>query len=481
MSTIRARSMQRILRIAVCALAGLALLAWLVVVGLRCTHPFELEWQEGGMLQEVQRVLAGRPLYAEPALDAIAFPYPPLFVWLGALAAKLCGASLFALRLVSIASSIGCFVFLFRIGARRGGSRAAGLYAAGLFAGCYGFAGAWLDVARVDALSLVLTLAALDLVDARRGVGAALGSGLLFAAAFLAKQTALAPAVCVLGVLAWRERRAALAFALALGVPLVASTWWLDAASGGWYRWYVFELLRGAPLSGEMAWRFWVETLLALSPALVLAWARRRTIEYGPTPIVPAAALGLWLSAWIARAHVGGWDNTLLPACLAAALLFGPALERTLALEARSAALGALLVVLQVLLVARNVRIPGATDRAAGEALVARLRAVEGEVWMPDHGYLAERAGKRPSAHAMGILDLLRGSDRGAAQRFVDALRAALASPRWSVLVLDQDWSADLPELAREWRGTPIPWPDADTFFPATGDRRRPAYWYVRR
>ncbi len=473
--------MHRILRIAVCALAGLALLGWLVLVGLRCTHPFELEWQEGGMLQEVQRLLAGRPLYAEPALDAIAFPYPPLFPWVGALAVKALGPSFLALRLVSIASSIGCFVLLFRIGARRGGSRAAGLYAAGLFAGCYGFAGAWLDVARVDALSLVLTLAALDLLDARRGVRAAVGGGLLFAAAFLAKQTALVPAGCVFLALAWRERRAALAFALALGVPLVASTWWLDAASDGWYRWYVFDLLRGAPLSGEMAWRFWVETLVCLAPALVLAWARRRSVDYGPVFVLPAACAGLWLASWISRAHVGGFDNTLLQACLAAALLVGPALERTLALAARSAALGALLVLLQALVIARTVRIPSAADRAAGEELVAKLRAVDGEVWMPDHGYLAERAGKQGSGHAMGILDLLQGSDRATAQRFVSALHAALAGKRWAVIVLDQDWSTDLPELAQNYRRTTLGYPDPDTFVPASGDRRRPTDWYVRR
>ena len=53
--------------------AALAVVWLAVVFGLRSGHPFALEWQEGGMLEHVDRVLDGEPLYAAPSVDHIAF------------------------------------------------------------------------------------------------------------------------------------------------------------------------------------------------------------------------------------------------------------------------------------------------------------------------------------------------------------------------------------------------------------------------
>jgi len=191
-------------------LAGLCALALLVYLGLalmRCAHPFELEWQEGGVLQEVGRVRAGEALYAAPSLEYMAFPYTPLFVWLGAASCKLFGEGLPALRFVSLVSSVLCLVLIYRCAARHGGGPLAGWFAAGLYAASYRFCGAWFDVARVDSLFLLLVLGALEVLEQSPGlVGAALG-GVLFFVAFLAKQTALVPAACVWLAYAGRERR----------------------------------------------------------------------------------------------------------------------------------------------------------------------------------------------------------------------------------------------------------------------------------
>ena len=479
--------MARRLRIFFAGLSVLALLLYVALALMRCVHPFELEWQEGGVLQEVSRVAAGQRLYEQPSLEFMAFPYTPLFVWLGALSAKVFGSGFLALRLVSILSSAACFVLLYRLGARHGGSRFAGVFAMGLYAASYRVCGAWFDVARVDSLFLALVLGALEALEVGpRLLGATVG-GLLFCAAFLAKQSALVPAVCVGLALLSRERRAALVFALALALPLLASTLYGNALSDGWYRWYVFDLLRGHPMGN---WGdFWLHDVPRFAPVVglvLLAWLRAPRVASAAekrAPVLPSALAGLVFAAWISRAHVGGYDNTLMPACAAAALVFGPALARTLATGGLVTAGAALLALGQFWFVRYDPRaqLPSAADVEAGETLVARLRAVEGEVWIPDHGYLAELAGKRALAHGMTLVDLLNSSERAVAQRVMDELQRALEEKRFAVIVLDQDWSGDLPLLSRNYAREERTYADPQTFVPVTGAERRPRYWYARR
>jgi hypothetical protein len=199
--------------------------------------------------------------------------------------------------------------------------------------------------------------------------------------------------------------------------------------------------------------------------------------------VLPFALAGFVLAAWISRAHVGGYDNTLIPACAAAALLFGPALQRGLE-AARPIALGAAALALgqfELLRYDPRAQLPTADDLVAGEALVDDLRAVEGELWIPDHGYLAERAGKQALAHGMTLIDLLQSSDAATAQRVFGEITQALETKRFAAIVLDQDWDADLPLLARNYARREIPYVEPRTFLPVTGDPRRPRYWYARR
>ena len=119
--------MDRSLLRALATFAVLAILGWLFVALSRVGHPFELEWQEGGMLAHVERLRAGLPLYAEPSLEFAAFPYPPLFHWVGAASAGVFGTGFSALRVVSILATVCTLVLLAVHGTRDGGHRLAGL------------------------------------------------------------------------------------------------------------------------------------------------------------------------------------------------------------------------------------------------------------------------------------------------------------------------------------------------------------------
>src|SRR5262245_34590975 len=72
-------TLERIL-LALGILASFAAFALFVrVVAGRLTHPYDIEWMEGGMLTHSLRLLEGRPIYAAPSADFISYVYQPLY------------------------------------------------------------------------------------------------------------------------------------------------------------------------------------------------------------------------------------------------------------------------------------------------------------------------------------------------------------------------------------------------------------------
>ncbi len=137
---------------------------YLFVALRRIGYPFELEWLEGGEVEIVNRVVHGQGIYVAPSLHYVPYPYPPLFIWISAVFAKVLGVGFLAPRLVSFLASLGVLALLFHIVRRETGDAVAGLVAAGLFAATYQASGAYFDLARVDSLFLALLLAAIALV-----------------------------------------------------------------------------------------------------------------------------------------------------------------------------------------------------------------------------------------------------------------------------------------------------------------------------
>ena len=247
--------MTRAVRLAVSlagALAGLVAIGAVVFVAVsRLGYPFAVEQLEGNSLVEVHRILSGQPLYQAPAVGYVPDGYPPLYFALSAAVARVAGQSYLPLRLVSLFAALACFALLARLVQRETGSLAAGVAAAGVFAATYFATGDWFDVGRVDSLFLALSLAGLYAVRRMRGLPGAVGAGLLLAAAALTKQTALAEGAAVLAVLLFTgapsrrrlARVAALTWASAVGLATLV----LGLTSGGWYIYYVFQLMWLAP------------------------------------------------------------------------------------------------------------------------------------------------------------------------------------------------------------------------------------------
>jgi len=465
--------------------------AFVAVAVLRLTYPFELEWMEGESLAHLDRVLHGLPLYAKPSLEFTPFIYPPLYFTVVAWVARVIGPGLSALRLVSLAASLGTLALVYAYVRSASTRRGPAVLAACLFAAAYRQGGAWLDLGRVDALFLCLMAA--GAVAARRPgrawlAGAA--AGVLFALAALTKQSALfiaAPVAAALLVADWRRGVAFVAaFAALFGGAVLA----LDRASGGWFRFYVFDLPRDHPIIGQLLRGFWIQDLmgpLGIAVALGAAhfFAAPARPRWRALVLDGVLCAALVLTGYATRVRVGSFINVVLPAYLGVSLLFGLGLatlasRRGTGADARRAeAFVALLVVAQLALLAYKPwqQLPSAADRAAGEQIVESLRRVSGDVWVPRHPYLAAMAGKPWVAHELALQDVLRPVDTPAARELREEIVAAARARRFALVVLDDEtWVHDIIRPTYRHAAEMFAANETQLFWPKTGFVTRPDF-----
>ncbi len=484
-----ARAARSPLRTWLLALALLYPVLYVAIAVMRMSFPFELEWIEGMVLVEVQRLLAGQPLYVAPSLDYVPLNYAPLYFWVSAAAAQLFGADFFALRLVSFLSSLGCFRLVFVLVRRETGDRVAALLAVCLFAACYRIGGAWYDVARADSLYLMLLLAAVEALRRFAGGRAAFAAGVLLGLAFLAKQSALAVAAPLLLYMGFRERTRLLPFAGGFLVTGGGGWAWLHAASQGWFTYYAFQVaashrprldLLVSFLTQDLVGKLSIAMLIAAIPFVLPAPGPERAKGRG---LLAAAMGGMVASAWAVRGFPGGYDNVLVPAHAAIGVRFGIGFGELSPRAARAQAGAAiarfatLAVMIQFLALAYDPRrqLPTAEDRAAGERLLQGLRETSGPVLIPCHSYLAARAGKPIQLHEMPFMDVVKGGTGPVETRLLEELRQAMREKRWALLVLDsRDWLEEEARPHYEIRGQVSAGPEV--LWPVTGMRTRPVF-----
>ena len=466
----------------------LGLGAWFVLVYValalvRLRYPFELEWMEGAVVDQVRHVADGHKLYVAPSIGFIPFQYPPLYFYAGALLTKIMGVGFLPLRLLSFLSSLGCFGVLFAMGRRETGNAKAGFLAAALFAACFRADGAWYDLARIDSLCLLLVLVGAYLVRflaTRRG---AMAAGVVLALAFLTKQSALLIALPLLAYLiavSWREGLAAGAAFAAVGG---GATLLLNQLHHGWYVYYVFlmpaRMQRIDPVSVDF-WGHDILVPLAIAAAMslgVLITAIRRA-PGARAWFYPALALGMIGSAWLSMLHAGAYDNNLIPAYAVISLLFGLASADPAARDLTPA-----LCVVQLLVLFYDPRpqLPAPGSRAAGRHLVGVIETIPGDVLLPQHGYLAALAGKPAFAHSMAVYDVMRAGDPADAARLAAEFHQALAGHRFGAVIVDKldPWFGD--DLEREYRRGDRAVADPGALWPITGRHTRPEWVYLPR
>jgi hypothetical protein len=405
-------------------LAGVYLLVFALLAALRSTYPYELEWIEGAMLDEMRWILQGRPLYAPPDLSFIPFAYNPLYFYLSAALMKIFGIGFFAPRLISILSTLGCFLLLYLIVFQDTRRRAAGFLAAGLYAACYRFAGAWMDLAKTDSLFLFLILLGFFIIRDTRSLWRLTAGAALFLLAYYTKQSALP---VILGVAAGslvQTRGRTWPLWLAVAGLGIAVFWGLEQVSGGWYSFYTVSLFSYHE-KVKSIWGFWAGFLPPMWPALLLsavypllAFRTRREGELPPNFWLNLGFAGaLLLASWSVFLKIWTYANGYLPACLGLALLSGLALGRVMALAdpgegsrfkwIKAAALSLCLLQFLFLAYLPWQQLPTTADREAAKAFVRKVAKLPGEVLVFSHGHYNYLASNTTYLNSVPLGDIL--------------------------------------------------------------------------
>ncbi|WP_437281157.1 glycosyltransferase family 39 protein [Sorangium sp. So ce375] len=511
------------LRVLVALAAAGAIGTYLVLGIIHLRFPFEIEWMEGGMVDEVRRVLEGQKLYVKPTVEFVPFLYAPLYLYVVAAFSKVFGVGFFSARLTSYLASIAATALVARFVHRETGRKLAALLAAGVYAGGYHLSAGFYDIARVDSLFVLLLLAALYVLRFRRSLGSAVGAAALFTLALLTKQSASVIFVPVAAHALLSQRRRGLVFAATGAAMMVGSVAVLDRIHDGWFWYFVFWLPRQHPWVPRMWVDFWLDDLMRpLSVSCLLAifyvMVDRRVLSHHaaepgalegapsasalppPSPGAVAgvslndaryfylfAAAGMLAASWAGRLHSGGWPNVIMPGFAIVAILFGLGIQTALDAAAGLSAPRRHRVEAFLLMVAAvqfaclaykpSRYVPLSKDVKAGEQLLSKIRAIEGDVFVPAHGHLATLAGKRPYAHEMAVWDIL-GIGGGPAGADLRAdIEKAIASKRFGAIVSDTDFFKK--EIQRAYREDSKIFSDNKVFWPVTGFRVRPERIYV--
>lgn len=492
----------------VVVLSGAAIACYVSVALARIGSPVGLEWMEGGISLHVQRVLSGHSVYGPPSVAFTPYLYTPLFYYVGAAFRAVLGAGLWPLRLVSLLSSLALFGAAAKLAWVETRSRWAAVAGAGLVAAFFAASGSWLDIARVDTLCLALVCWSLVTVRvSRRPLGAAAGA-VIAVAAVMTKQIALLPALAVLPYL-WRTNRRSLwAYGATFGVGLAVTTAVLQLTSRGWFLFYAVRVpLHHELVPGEIT-RFWTADMgtrlwpVAVALALGAGLRRGSSRPSRPIRVRPAAARtvdwwfigpvagALVLGAYASRLHSGGWDNVLLPAYIAAAIVAAvllPRLQSTVELHPavpglRMAAALPVATLFAVLAYNPLTRVPAPSASTTTAALVQQLRGLSGPVYLPGDPALLAAAGLPTTAQTAAVEDVLR-ADVGSTAHDLRAELDGLVRQRYFralVVESERDLTVLPPDVCRYYApvGTVPGWRN---LLPVTGTSTAPkTLWMAR-
>ncbi len=381
--------------------------------------PYPIEYGEGVMVNWAQRLRRGMQLYpsmAETDIPWLHNPYGPLWFWVAAPLSGFSEGSFTAGRMISLAGYVFSLACLYRL-CRYDLSRVGAACVTMLFAATP-LTWRYAAMARVDMTALAASLASLVLIEKgmHRERGCSFGdnsvsgeafpaywflAGVASSLAILFKPIFVAAALTGLVACAGRRRSRAVAFALGLGLPILATAVWVAATGqealpdhfGAMNRigfslthmvriilmgamrhpFAFFALLFGLFAVKQKTARWWFAlftTLLLISTAKIGADA-----HYFIGPL----AAGVIMAAPLSARALRGEHAPILIWCLAAQLaLYLPVAPRPVF----TATYG------QEVPAYHSALTPGKSDEVIGRALSGEIAVADGPVLADDPGYV---------------------------------------------------------------------------------------------
>ncbi len=475
-------------RVGLVALSVVYIAMFVVLAAIRSRFPFELEWMEGGLVDEIGRVLAGEKIYVKPSVEFVPFIYTPLYFYVSAAFAKVLGHGFFAPRLVSILCTLGVMGMIARHVKRETGNLAMGVVGAGLYAATFHRTAQLMDIVRTDGLFVLLILIGIDRLRAGPERRARITAGVVLTLAFLAKQSAL-PIIAALTVYVLLEdRRQAWPFLVASAGGIIASVLVLDQIHEGWFRYYVFELPASHPLVPPFVTRFWIDDIFGTLGVAVGAAAyvlfSDDALEAPARKLWAFALAGVVACSYSGRLHFGGWSNVLLPTYAVLAIFFGIAVHalstRAETHQSKLARAVFVAAAAQLLMLAYDpaTTLPTKRERLAREHLLARIKSIPGDAWIPTHGHLSVMAGKKAWVHQMAVDDIIRQENPIASELRAD-IADALRRKQFKLVITDNDFFDR--EVLSSYTRAGEAYPRPDLGFNVTGVHYRSGELFVPR
>ncbi len=464
----------------------------------RLSYPYELEWFEGTSLVQVGRILAGELFYSPLSVNNVSVIYMPLYYYISALLASFTGLSFMPLRVISFLSSVGIGIIVFFIVKNETRSNIPGIIAAGTFAAAFKLTSYWYDIARTDMLAVFFLFAAiLSLRSERRGI--TLLSGILFGAAFFTKQTTLPFFLAMMFYVLIFERKKLFWATLSFSVIFALGWGILSLQNGQWFTYYTFllpanhgiELHCGSVLQGLQ----FLFGHIFFVMIILLAWFSSSFKNIMITPsnryywFVALTASGLSMLAYLNR---GGWINNLTPAFTSYAILFGIGMD-TLANKISNwknpRALKLFLCLLwfgcSIQFVALRyhptAQIPTNKDLQAGNMLIRKISALNGDVLILRQNYLALLAGKLPFVSQNTLAEIAGnyGQNPAAEWKNLEAeINQSIKNKRFTAIILESP-DIKIESLLGCFKREIIEYASDTTFFPIEGDVSRPTVIYT--
>ncbi|MFC2140447.1 ArnT family glycosyltransferase [Candidatus Auribacterota bacterium] len=468
------------------------LLIYLFIALLRISYPFELEWMEGGSLEQVQRILSGKNLYVAPSLRFIPFIYTPFYFYLSSLFAYLLGINFFSLRLLSFLASLASFYLIYLFVKKETNNRFFGFVALGFFLATFRISGAWFDLARVDSLFLSLLLLTFYFIRFSDSTASYILAGFSLFLSFFTKQIALLIFLPMIIYTFWYNRYRFYCLWGTILLLIGCSTIVFNHFSDGWYNYYVYSLPAQHVWVSNLWAKFWTEdllfkfsipTLMALFYLLgqVISLDKKKSFFYF---FMAAGMLG---GSWISRLHSGGYYNVLFPAYALISILSGLFLAKTFQIinQRQMAKISLyLLCIIQFILLRYPVKneIPTKKDRLAGENLVAEISQLKGDLWIFHHNYLTQAAKNTSHAHRMAISDVLKGNDGRIKETLLNEWKNIIQEKKYSTIIIDlyEDWPFKT-ELEYYYKRKRVIFADTKVFWTKTGWSTRPQWIYERK
>jgi|GEM_PF-6430753 len=447
----------------------------------RIGYPFELEWLEGVLALQAERISSGQNPYPLPSAGFMPLNYPPFFQALGAPLISAGLSPLFSLRLISLASAI-CWMALSGIIVGKATSdRAWGIVAAGMYASAYASVGAWYDLARVDSLWVLLVGVALALVwnnySSRR---AALSCVALIASLFC-KQPSILFVFPITAAIALKSRKAAWWYFVSTLAGLMLGAALIEAVTH-YYTFYTIATVKGSPWLfdqfisrwGYAVKRFPFEILLGLIAVRGVIREKRPLNELRLSGGGVMAAIIATASMFMKK---GAYPNDVM-ITLALGILF----VFTVLKPRPAFAILAIVAMMSHFYLPGRAMVPTATDAQAGRRFIEQLKSMPRPFFLPSHPYYAWLAGERETPNLMSLQ-----VNKYVTGKYPQALMANIEEKRYRVIILDypMNFAKDelLDSINRNYAlsGNIFDHSDDSTFWTVAGWKTRPSFLYLPR